>query len=232
MYQHHFQSSQVAWRKHWAALCLNATQWWIQVGCWKHICSLTVASRPWRLGIWRGRGSWTWAIFSPRPFPDAFRLGQPARAGKLKDIKSCFSRYLWRAWPRPATAEHVCKCLSSWPLLTTLGCYCLLANKCVVSRSAIRTIVMALCIAFKEVVSLLFDGLCGHWWFCSFSSYSWRPILSLLPWLQKPFTGQLDRKCERFNYSTNGCRMTVECALGRLKYRWKRVMLRLEADKK
>ncbi|XP_050792348.1 uncharacterized protein LOC127042885 [Gopherus flavomarginatus] len=42
----------------------------------------------------------------------------------------------------------------------------------------------------------------------------------LMPWLMKPYTGKLDRSKEWFNYRLSRCRMTVECAFGRLKGSW------------
>ncbi|CAM4612617.1 unnamed protein product [Lepidochelys olivacea] len=42
----------------------------------------------------------------------------------------------------------------------------------------------------------------------------------LMPWLMKPYTGQLDSSKERFNNRLSKCRMTVECAFGYLKARW------------
>ncbi|XP_065438119.1 uncharacterized protein LOC135981036 [Chrysemys picta bellii] len=42
----------------------------------------------------------------------------------------------------------------------------------------------------------------------------------LMPGLMKPYTGSLDSSKERFNYRLSRCRMTVECAFGRLKGCW------------
>ncbi|CAM5134605.1 unnamed protein product [Eretmochelys imbricata] len=39
-------------------------------------------------------------------------------------------------------------------------------------------------------------------------------------WLMKPYTGSLDNSKERFNNGLSWCRMTVECAFGRLKGHW------------
>uniref|UniRef100_A0A8C0QIQ0 DDE Tnp4 domain-containing protein n=1 Tax=Chelonoidis abingdonii TaxID=106734 RepID=A0A8C0QIQ0_CHEAB len=47
------------------------------------------------------------------------------------------------------------------------------------------------------------------------------PAYPLMPWLMKPYTGKLDRSKDRFNYRLSRCRMTVECAFGRLKGRWR-----------
>uniref|UniRef100_A0A452HRH7 DDE Tnp4 domain-containing protein n=1 Tax=Gopherus agassizii TaxID=38772 RepID=A0A452HRH7_9SAUR len=47
------------------------------------------------------------------------------------------------------------------------------------------------------------------------------PAYPLMPWLMKPYTGKLDRSKDRFNYRLSRCRMTVECAFGRLKARWR-----------
>ncbi|XP_050811088.1 uncharacterized protein LOC127051996 [Gopherus flavomarginatus] len=49
----------------------------------------------------------------------------------------------------------------------------------------------------------------------------WRPPYPLMPWLMKPYTGKLDRSKDWFNYRLSRCRMTVECAFGRLKGRWR-----------
>ncbi|KAM7151325.1 uncharacterized protein RBU57_012021 [Macrochelys suwanniensis] len=46
------------------------------------------------------------------------------------------------------------------------------------------------------------------------------PAYPLMPWLMKPYTGSLDTSKERFNYRLSRCRMTVECAFGRLKGCW------------
>ncbi|CAM5133407.1 unnamed protein product [Natator depressus] len=43
----------------------------------------------------------------------------------------------------------------------------------------------------------------------------------LMPWLMKPYTGSLDSSKERFNNRLSRCRMTVECAFGCLKGRWR-----------
>uniref|UniRef100_A0A8C3HUY7 Putative nuclease HARBI1 n=1 Tax=Chrysemys picta bellii TaxID=8478 RepID=A0A8C3HUY7_CHRPI len=47
------------------------------------------------------------------------------------------------------------------------------------------------------------------------------PAYPLMPWLMKPYTGSLDSSKERFNYRLSRCRMTVECAFGRLKGHWR-----------
>uniref|UniRef100_A0A452IVZ0 DDE Tnp4 domain-containing protein n=1 Tax=Gopherus agassizii TaxID=38772 RepID=A0A452IVZ0_9SAUR len=47
------------------------------------------------------------------------------------------------------------------------------------------------------------------------------PAYPLMPWLMKPYTGKLDRSKDWFNYRLSQCRMTVECAFGRLKARWR-----------
>ncbi|CAM5120087.1 unnamed protein product, partial [Eretmochelys imbricata] len=46
------------------------------------------------------------------------------------------------------------------------------------------------------------------------------PAYPLMLWLMKPYTGSLDSSKERFNSRLSQCRMTVECAFGRLKSRW------------
>ncbi|KAM7167296.1 uncharacterized protein RBU57_005846 [Macrochelys suwanniensis] len=47
------------------------------------------------------------------------------------------------------------------------------------------------------------------------------PAYPLMPWLMKPYTGSLDTSKEQFNYRLSRCRMTVECAFGRLKGCWR-----------
>ncbi|XP_050818238.1 uncharacterized protein LOC127055383 [Gopherus flavomarginatus] len=47
------------------------------------------------------------------------------------------------------------------------------------------------------------------------------PTYPLMPWLMKLYTGKLDRSKDRFNYRLSRCRMTVECAFGHLKGRWR-----------
>uniref|UniRef100_A0A8C8R4N1 DDE Tnp4 domain-containing protein n=1 Tax=Pelusios castaneus TaxID=367368 RepID=A0A8C8R4N1_9SAUR len=54
------------------------------------------------------------------------------------------------------------------------------------------------------------------------------PAYPLMPWLMKPYTGNLDRSKERFNYRLSHCRMTVECAFGHLKGRWRCLYGRLD----
>ncbi|KAM7181031.1 uncharacterized protein RBU57_018045 [Macrochelys suwanniensis] len=43
----------------------------------------------------------------------------------------------------------------------------------------------------------------------------------LMLWLMKPYMGQLDSSKERFNNRLSKCRMSVECAFGCLKARWR-----------
>ncbi|KAG6926834.1 hypothetical protein G0U57_011028 [Chelydra serpentina] len=50
------------------------------------------------------------------------------------------------------------------------------------------------------------------------------PAYPLMPWLMKPYTGALDTEKELFNYRL--CRMVVECAFGRLKGRWRSLLIR------
>uniref|UniRef100_A0A8C4Y219 DDE Tnp4 domain-containing protein n=1 Tax=Gopherus evgoodei TaxID=1825980 RepID=A0A8C4Y219_9SAUR len=47
------------------------------------------------------------------------------------------------------------------------------------------------------------------------------PAYPLMPWLMKPYTGKLDRNKDQFTYGLSRCRMTVECAFGHLKGRWR-----------
>ncbi|XP_050822634.1 uncharacterized protein LOC127057692 [Gopherus flavomarginatus] len=47
------------------------------------------------------------------------------------------------------------------------------------------------------------------------------PAYPLMPRLMKPYTGKLDRSKDRFSYKLSRCRMTVECAFGCLKGRWR-----------
>ncbi|KAM7175411.1 uncharacterized protein RBU57_001592 [Macrochelys suwanniensis] len=54
------------------------------------------------------------------------------------------------------------------------------------------------------------------------------PAYPLMPWLMKPYTGSLDTSKERFNYRLSQCRMTVECAFGRLKGRWRSLYGKLD----
>uniref|UniRef100_A0A8C0J8B7 DDE Tnp4 domain-containing protein n=1 Tax=Chelonoidis abingdonii TaxID=106734 RepID=A0A8C0J8B7_CHEAB len=54
------------------------------------------------------------------------------------------------------------------------------------------------------------------------------PAYPLMPWLMKPYTGKLDRSKDRFNYRLSRCRMTVECAFGRLKGRWRSLYGKLD----
>uniref|UniRef100_A0A8C8RP66 DDE Tnp4 domain-containing protein n=1 Tax=Pelusios castaneus TaxID=367368 RepID=A0A8C8RP66_9SAUR len=54
------------------------------------------------------------------------------------------------------------------------------------------------------------------------------PAYPLMPWLMKPYTGNLDQSKERFNYRLSRSRMTVECAFGRLKGRWRCLYGRLD----
>uniref|UniRef100_A0A8C8RPP7 DDE Tnp4 domain-containing protein n=1 Tax=Pelusios castaneus TaxID=367368 RepID=A0A8C8RPP7_9SAUR len=54
------------------------------------------------------------------------------------------------------------------------------------------------------------------------------PAYPLMPWLMKPYTGSLDQSKERFNYRLSRSRMTVECAFGRLKGRWRCLYGRLD----
>uniref|UniRef100_A0A8C3PC11 Putative nuclease HARBI1 n=1 Tax=Chrysemys picta bellii TaxID=8478 RepID=A0A8C3PC11_CHRPI len=54
------------------------------------------------------------------------------------------------------------------------------------------------------------------------------PAYPLMPWLMKPYTGSLDSSKERFNYRLSRCQMTVECAFGRLKGRWRSLYGKLD----
>ncbi|XP_065440822.1 uncharacterized protein LOC135981585 [Chrysemys picta bellii] len=54
------------------------------------------------------------------------------------------------------------------------------------------------------------------------------PAYPLMPWLMKPYTGSLDSSKERFNYRLSQCRMTVECAFGCLKARWRSLYRKLD----
>ncbi|XP_050801902.1 uncharacterized protein LOC127047544 [Gopherus flavomarginatus] len=54
------------------------------------------------------------------------------------------------------------------------------------------------------------------------------PAYPLMPWLMKPYTGKLDRSQDRFNYRLSQCRMTVDCAFGHLKGRWRSLYGRLD----
>ncbi|XP_048676033.1 protein MIX23 isoform X5 [Caretta caretta] len=47
------------------------------------------------------------------------------------------------------------------------------------------------------------------------------PAYFLMPWLMKPYMGQLDSSKERFNNGLSKCKMTVECAFGRLNAHWR-----------
>ncbi|XP_019371705.1 PREDICTED: uncharacterized protein LOC109296671 [Gavialis gangeticus] len=57
------------------------------------------------------------------------------------------------------------------------------------------------------------------------------PAYPFLPWLMKPYEGQLDRRKEHFNQCLSRCRMAVESAFCRLKARWRALSARLEVDK-
>ncbi|CAM5143860.1 unnamed protein product [Eretmochelys imbricata] len=50
----------------------------------------------------------------------------------------------------------------------------------------------------------------------------------LMPWLMKPYTGSLESSKERFNNRLSWCRMTVECAFGRLKGCWRSLYGKLD----
>uniref|UniRef100_K7EZC1 DDE Tnp4 domain-containing protein n=1 Tax=Pelodiscus sinensis TaxID=13735 RepID=K7EZC1_PELSI len=50
----------------------------------------------------------------------------------------------------------------------------------------------------------------------------------LMPWLMKPYTGQLDASKEQFNARLNRARNQVECAFGRLKGRFRCLLTRLD----
>ena len=53
------------------------------------------------------------------------------------------------------------------------------------------------------------------------------PAYPLLPWLMKPFTGSgLSDRQRRFNYRLSRARVVVECAIGRLKGRWRSLLKR------
>uniref|UniRef100_A0A8C3THD7 DDE Tnp4 domain-containing protein n=1 Tax=Chelydra serpentina TaxID=8475 RepID=A0A8C3THD7_CHESE len=54
------------------------------------------------------------------------------------------------------------------------------------------------------------------------------PAYPLMPWLMKPYTGSLDTSKERFNYRLSRCRMTMECAFGHLKGRWRSLYGKLD----
>ncbi|XP_053863005.1 uncharacterized protein LOC128825021 [Malaclemys terrapin pileata] len=54
------------------------------------------------------------------------------------------------------------------------------------------------------------------------------PAYLLMLWLMKPCTGSLDSSKERFNYRLSQCRMTVECAFGHLKVRWRSLYGKLD----
>ncbi|KAM7173680.1 uncharacterized protein RBU57_004049 isoform 2-T2 [Macrochelys suwanniensis] len=54
------------------------------------------------------------------------------------------------------------------------------------------------------------------------------PAYPLMPWLMKPYTGSLDSSKEWFNYRLSWCRMTVECAFGCLKGRWRSLYGKLD----
>lgn len=51
---------------------------------------------------------------------------------------------------------------------------------------------------------------------------------SLKPWLMKAWTCALDGRKRCFNYRITKCRRVTECALGRLKRRWRCLATRLE----
>ncbi|XP_065433650.1 uncharacterized protein LOC135977315 [Chrysemys picta bellii] len=50
----------------------------------------------------------------------------------------------------------------------------------------------------------------------------------LMLWLMKPYTGSLDSSKEQFNNWPSWCRMTVECAFGHLKGRWRSLYGKLD----
>ncbi|KAM7163464.1 uncharacterized protein RBU57_007784 [Macrochelys suwanniensis] len=54
------------------------------------------------------------------------------------------------------------------------------------------------------------------------------PAYPLMPWLMKPYAGSLDTSKEWFNYRLSWCRMTVECAFGHLKGRWRSLFGKLD----
>ncbi|XP_014466401.1 uncharacterized protein LOC106737890 [Alligator mississippiensis] len=57
------------------------------------------------------------------------------------------------------------------------------------------------------------------------------PAYPLLPWLMKPYGGELDHRQEQFNDCLNKCRATLEGAFERLRARWQALSVPLEMDK-
>ncbi|CAM4542379.1 unnamed protein product [Lepidochelys kempii] len=54
------------------------------------------------------------------------------------------------------------------------------------------------------------------------------PTYPLMLWLMKPYTGSLDSTKEWFNNRLSRCRITVECAFGRLKGNWRSLYGKLD----
>ncbi|CAM4643512.1 unnamed protein product [Lepidochelys olivacea] len=54
------------------------------------------------------------------------------------------------------------------------------------------------------------------------------PTYPLMPLLMKPYIGSLDSSKQRFNNRLSWCRMTVECAFGHLKGRWRSLYGKLD----
>lgn len=58
------------------------------------------------------------------------------------------------------------------------------------------------------------------------------PAYLVLPWLMKPYIGHLDSIKGHFNNRLCWCRVTVECAFGRLKGCWPCLFMRLDISGK
>ncbi|XP_065420744.1 uncharacterized protein LOC135974969 isoform X2 [Chrysemys picta bellii] len=123
--------------------------------------------------------------------------------------------------------------------LATPDCYRSVANQFGVGKSTVGIVLMQVCKAINRIllrrtvtlgnVQEIVDGFAQMGFFPRAEDHGGEvempivilgdPAYLLMPWLMKPYTGSLDSSKERFNYRLSRCRMTVECAFGRLKAR-------------